>query len=88
MNKNYLCENCLYFIQYYSLGRCKLHKANCGTCKKILRTVTPTDIKYCEHFTPKLEKIEKQNNNVLAIDMLKYVENALIDLKTYLENQN
>ena len=88
MNKKNLCENCLYFVQYYSIGRCKLHKANCGVCSQSSKLITPTNIKQCAYLVPKIQEIEKQNNNKLAIDILTYVEDALIDLKTYLENQN
>lgn len=59
-----------------------------GLCKQSLKNISPTKIKSCEYFVSKIEEIEKQNNNTLAIDILKCVENALIDLKTYLENQN
>ena len=88
MKNCHLCENCLYFQQHYYIGMCKLHKVNYGLCRQNLKNVTPTDITNCEYFTPKIEEIEKQNNNKLAIDVLKCVENALIDLKIYLEHQN
>lgn len=81
-----LCEKCLYFVQYYSMGKCKLHKANCGICKQNFKLITPTNINKCEYFTPKIEQIEKQNNNNLAIDILTNIEKTLFDLKKYLDN--
>ena len=81
------CELCKFFIQHYNISDERIFKVSCGHCTKDDKDVKPSARK-CKYFSPLIPQIEKELDEVHAIDVLKKVEKELKHLKIYLQRKD